>query len=219
MSALPERAAAGLTAATEWRLLALLLSRPRPGWHEEVAALAVDGDQGLRRAAAAAAGAGEGPYHALLGAGGVASPREAAQGGFTDPGRILADLAAFYGAFGFQPDGQEPDDHLAVECDFVAYLHIKEAYALAGGQGAAGEVTREARRRFLREHLAASGRRLAARLPPDAPAYLRCAAEALASRLPAAPPAPAAGCPSVDPLDGGCPMAGDCGLPAGGLEG
>lgn len=197
-----------LAAAAEWRLLALLLSRPRPGWREELVALAREVPDGrLRRAASAAAPATEGAYHALLGAGGVASPRAAAHAGFLDPGRLLADLAGRYAAFGFTPGAEEPDDHLSVECDFVSYLLLKEAYARARDEPEAAAVTREARERFLVEHLALAGARLAGKLPPDAPAYLALAAASLAARLPEPPPA-APGCepgPECDPLGGGCP--------------
>ncbi len=212
MSALPVDAGAALAAATQWRLLALLLSRPRPGWREEVEALAreVGADEALRAAASSSRDAREGAYHALLGAGGVASPREAAHAGFLDPGRILADLAACYGAFGFTPRGEEPDDHLAVECDFVAYLFLKEAYALARREEGAAEVTREVRGRFVAEHVAVAGRRFAAKLPEGAPAYLFAAAECLATRLPA-PPRDEARTPDEEPPDDGCPMScGPC---------
>jgi nitrate reductase assembly molybdenum cofactor insertion protein NarJ len=198
-----------LIAAAEWRLLALLLSRPRDGWREEVAAIAREAaDEALRSAAAGARDATEGAYHALLGAGGVASPRAAAHAGFLDPGRILADLAARYAAFGFANRAEEPDDHLAVQCDFVAYLFLKEAFARARGDEGAAEVTREAREAFLAEHVAVSGHRFAAKLPPGAPAHLAGAARALAARLPPAPPPPEPGPepgPGEDPLAGGCP--------------
>lgn len=195
--------------AAEWRLLGLLLSRPRPGWREEVDALAREArDEGLRRVPGSAADAREGAYHALLGAGGVASPRAAAHAGFLDPGRILADLKARYSAFGFSPRGEEPDDHLAVECDFVAYLHLKEAYAVARGDEEAAALTREARASFVAEHVALAGRRLASKLPEGAPAHLLAAARALAARLP--PPATTdERAPDEDPLEGGCPA--DCG--------
>jgi hypothetical protein len=197
-----------LVGAAEWRLLALLLSRPRPGWGEEIAALAREagGEEALARAAGAASGAREGPYHALLGAGGVASPREAAHAGFLDPGRILADVAGRYAAFGFSPPAEEPDDHLAVECDFVAWLFLKEAYARARGEEEAAGVAREERARFLADHVAVAGRGFARRLPPHAPAYLVDAARWLAARLPEAP-APRGGPPEEDPLRDGCPAA------------
>lgn len=178
-----------LAGAAEWRLLSLLLSRPRDGWAREVAALAREVRAGdLRGAAAEAAEAKEGAYHALLGPGGPASPREAAHLGFGDPGRVLADLSARYAAFGYAPRAEEPDDHLAVECDFVAYLFLKELYALAAGQGERAELTKEARARFLSEHAALAGRRFASKLPEGAPAYLRATARALAERLPEVAP-------------------------------
>jgi len=197
-----------LGAAAEWRLLAMLLSRPRPGWREEMDALAREAgaDEALREAAAAAGDAREGAYHALLGAGGVASPREAAHAGFLDPGRILADLAARYTAFGFSPRAEEPDDHLAVECDFVAYLFLKEAYARARGESEAAEVTRDARGRFLADHVAVAGHGFARRLPEDAPAHLIGAARCLAARLPAPPPDENRA-PDEDPLGEGCPAS------------
>lgn len=180
-----------LAAAAEWRLLALLFSRPRPGWADEVGALAREVEDGaLRGAAAAARDAGEGAYHALLGPGGPASAREAAHLGFADPGRALADLAARYAAFGFAPRTEEPDDHLAVQCDFAGYLFLKEAYALSAGQEVQREVTREARTRFLSEHAAVLGRRFASRLPDGAPRHLAAAAACLVARLPDAPPLP-----------------------------
>ena len=212
MSAFAVDLDAVLVAAAEWRLLGLLLSRPRPGWREEAIALAREwrGDDRLGAAAAAADGAREGDYHALLGAGGVASPRAAAHAGFLDPGRILADLAGRYAAFGFSPRSEEPDDHLSVECDFVSYLLLKEAYARARGQEEAAAVTREARTRFLAEHVAPVGHRFAGKLPEDAPGHLVAAARCLLERLPAAPPAGESG-PEEDPLGDGC--GAGCGYP------
>jgi nitrate reductase assembly molybdenum cofactor insertion protein NarJ len=201
-----------LGAAAEWHLLALLLSRPRPGWRDELVALAGTAgvDRGLVEAVAAAANAGEGAYHALLGAGGVASPRAAAHAGFLDPGRLLADLAARYAAFGFSPRLEEPDDHLATECDFVAYLFLKEAFANVRGDGEAVAVTREARARVVAEHVALIGHRFAGRLPADAPTHLLAAARWLQKRLPAPTPAgdgrPEGG-PQEDPLAEGCPAS------------
>ncbi len=209
MSALGRDVREQLTAAAEWRLLSLLMSRPRAGWHEEVVELSMEvADPQLREVALAAHGATEGAYHALLGPGGPASLREAAYAGFGDPGRILADLTERYGAFGFTPRAEEADDHLAVECGFVSYLFLKEAYALLRGEEEAAAVTREERTRFLSEHTAVAGRRVAGRLPAGAPGYLLAAADLLAARLPAIPPAPEVGL-GQDPLDGGCPMVHD----------
>jgi len=195
-----------LAAAAEWRLLALLLSRPREGWVDQIRAMASEVGDDLRTAAAGAPSASEGAYHALLGPGGAASPREAAHAGFVDPGRILADLAERYEAFAFRPASEEPADHLAVECDFVSYLFLKEAYALAGGAPAAAEIAREERARFIEEHVAIAGHGLARNMPPHAPEYLARTALALSARLPEAPPAPS-GARDDDPLEGGCPAS------------
>jgi nitrate reductase assembly molybdenum cofactor insertion protein NarJ len=191
--------------ATEWRLLALLLSRPRAGWRDEVRTLAREtSDALLRRGSAEAEAASEGAYHALLGPGGPASPREAAYLGFGDPGRLLADLAARYAAFGFAPRGEEPDDHVAVECDFVSYLFLKEVYALCAGSSGNADVAHDARARFLSEHTAVAGRGLAANLPAGAPPYLRAAAEALVARLPEVT-LPQRATPEDEALACGCP--------------
>lgn len=68
----------------------------------------------------------------------------------------LADLAAFYRAFGMElsDDGGERLDHLAVELEFMAVLAGQEIHALE--QGLSDEVlviNLDAQRLFLREHL------------------------------------------------------------------
>jgi DMSO reductase family type II enzyme chaperone len=81
----------------------------------------------------------------------------------------LADLAAFYRAFGLEvtEDAGERHDHICLELEFMCVLNAKEAYALEhqfdGDQLA---QCRDAQRKFLREHLGrwtpAFTRRLAA---------------------------------------------------------
>lgn len=68
----------------------------------------------------------------------------------------LADLGAFYRAFGLElrAEGGERHDHLSVELEFMTVLVGQEAHALA--QGLPDEVlaiNRRAQRLFLREHL------------------------------------------------------------------
>lgn len=68
----------------------------------------------------------------------------------------LADLGAFYRAFGLElrSEGGERHDHLSVELEFMSVLVGQEAHALA--QGLPDEVlaiNRRAQRLFLREHL------------------------------------------------------------------
>jgi hypothetical protein len=72
-----------------------------------------------------------------------------------DPGQVLADLAAFYRAFAYAPETEEPTDHVAVEAGFVGYLWLKEAYALAQVDTAAAGLTASARGRFIEVHVAA----------------------------------------------------------------
>jgi nitrate reductase assembly molybdenum cofactor insertion protein NarJ len=194
--------------AAEWRLLALLLGRPRRGWHEEVAALAAEvRDPELRGAAAGARDATEGEYHALLGLGGAASPREVGHRGAADPGRIHAEVRAHYEAFGFSPDGAEAADHVAVEADFLAYLKVKEAWALARGEEDRAAVAREAHGRFAREHLAPIARGLAARLG-GLEGHVPIAARVLGARL--AHLAVEWDGTAPDPLESGCPFAAEC---------
>ena len=68
----------------------------------------------------------------------------------------LADLAAFYRAFGMELGtlADERHDHLSVELEFMAVLTAQEASALSGvTQGEGLSVCRDAQRKFLREHL------------------------------------------------------------------
>lgn len=81
----------------------------------------------------------------------------------------LADLAAFYRAFGLEvtEDAGERHDHICLELEFMCVLAAKEAYALDQRLDA-GQLAqcRDAQRKFLREHLGrwtpAFARRLAA---------------------------------------------------------
>lgn len=68
----------------------------------------------------------------------------------------LADLAAFYEAFGVEMAGDSGErlDHISVELEFLSVLAAKEAYALE--QQLDDEelaLCRDAQRQFLREHL------------------------------------------------------------------
>ncbi len=77
----------------------------------------------------------------------------------------LADLSGFYAAFGLGvasgADRRERPDHVVTELEFLEFLSVKEALELGQGQAEEREVTREAARKFLREHLARFGRAFA----------------------------------------------------------
>jgi hypothetical protein len=178
-----------VVAAAAWRLLALLFERPRPGWSDQIRALAAEVDDStLRAAAAAAVASGESEYLDVLGPGGAVSPREVAYRGRLDPARILADIAAFYAAFAYRPRAEDPPDHVAVEAGFAGYLELKAAYALARGDGEAERACREALARFVSEHLRCIAAPLLAKLQLLSPVpHLAGAAAALLARTGPAP--------------------------------
>jgi len=173
-----------LAEAAAWRLLGLLFERPREGWWQDVEALShVVTDPVIRAAAAAVREeASEGLYLALLGPGGLVSPRVVTYRGMEDPGRILADISAFYEAFAFQPETEEAPDHLAVEAGFMGYLCLKEAYARARGNDEEAEVAAKATARFREDHLSTLAWPVVERLTATDVRYLSLAATALARR-------------------------------------
>ena len=191
--------------AAEWRLIGLLLERPRPGWHEEVATLSREvRDLALRDAATAARGASEGDYLHLLGPGGLVSPRAVTYEPFADPGQLLAELATVYDAFAFRPHVEEPIDHIAVEVAFVGYLLLKEAFAAAGGDHAAAATVAGARRDFVETHLATLAGAFAQRLVNADASYLQPLARRLAARFPARHAAQPLPCTESGDVCGAC---------------
>lgn len=67
----------------------------------------------------------------------------------------LADITAFYQAFGLQVSGKshERGDHISVECEFLHFLFFKIAYALEREEKEHVAVAEEAARKFLTDHL------------------------------------------------------------------
>jgi DMSO reductase family type II enzyme chaperone len=140
----------------------------------------------------------------------------------------LADIAGFYRAFGLQweTQGHERPDHLSLELEFMYYLALKEAHALAQGADEGVAVCVDAQRSFLRDHLGqwlgAFRRALANRGTETVYARLARLVEAWVvwdsrqqgvklSRVPAAPVS------AEPPEEGGCPYSdGGCSaVPAG----
>ncbi len=64
----------------------------------------------------------------------------------------MADIAGFYGAFGMRVEGERPDN-IVPELEFVALLHVKEAYARLSGETEGAQVCADSRAKFMREHL------------------------------------------------------------------
>ena len=205
--------APALAAAAEWRLIGLLLERPRPGWHDEVARLAAEiADAALQTAAKAANVATESEYLDVLGPGGVVPAREVGYRGREDPGSIVADVRAFYAAFAFHPRAEDPPDHLAVEAGFMGYLCLKEAYARRHNDVEAADTAAVARARFGAEHLAFVAEPLVAKLDMLSPVpHLLLAASALLQRT---GPLPAAFTDTLpDEMEGDALGCGGCATP------
>jgi hypothetical protein len=143
-----------LRASARWRVAGLLLRRPSHARARELRDLAREsGDAELLRAVQEASTTDEGLYQAWLGPGGPLSPREVSYRPVEDPGRILAEIGSFHRAFAYRPDAEDPADYVAVASDFVAYLHLKEAYAAACGGTDDATVTRDARLEFVNRHV------------------------------------------------------------------
>ena len=180
-----ERALRLLGEAAQWRLIGMLLACPQGDWQPQIAALAAEAtDEQLKRAAAAMADeASEGLYHTTFGPGGPAAPREVSHREYVVPGPSLSDVVAFYSAFAFCPSTDEPPDHVAVEADFIAYLRLKEAYAVTRGDSEQAGMAADAARSFLEDHLSSIAEPLAQSLAASGITYLQLAAEALLSRV------------------------------------
>lgn len=71
-----------------------------------------------------------------------------------DKGAILADIAGFYHAFGFEGGefGEKPD-HIAVESEFAAVLLIMRAQAMNDGEPSNAQVAADALVSFTRDHI------------------------------------------------------------------
>jgi nitrate reductase assembly molybdenum cofactor insertion protein NarJ len=142
--------------AAEWRLLSLLFECPTLEWRKQLSALIQDvADEELKSAAQdALEQASEGLFHHTFGPGGPAPPREATYHQTVQLGYLLSELQAYYHAFAFHPETNEPPDHISVETAFIAYLRVKEAYALACGKDEQAATASESAQRFILEHVA-----------------------------------------------------------------
>lgn len=73
----------------------------------------------------------------------------------TDRSTHLTEIGGLYAAFGLTVSAAQPEmpDHLGAECELLAVLLAKEAYAQAVGWASRAKVTRRARRKLVQEHL------------------------------------------------------------------
>jgi nitrate reductase assembly molybdenum cofactor insertion protein NarJ len=182
--------------SAEWRMISLLFQCPTPipsrdrqgavaqSWHNQVRSLSAEiSDPDLLQASQQAlAEAREGIYHSLFAPGGPAPPREATYKDSLQLGHLLSELNAYYTAFAYTPSTADPPDHVSVESDFLAYLRLKQAYALANGDEQAAETTAQAASDFLRDHLSRIADPLAKTLSHSGVPYLAATAAALLKR-------------------------------------
>ena len=84
----------------------------------------------------------------------------------------MAELQSYYHAFSYLPRREESIDHVSVEAGFLGYLFLKEAYACMGEDAEAAAITKDARERFVNEHLGRCTNGILDRLG-EGPAYLR----------------------------------------------
>ena len=178
-----------LREAAEWRLLGLMFECPNEHWRAEVAALAREVEDPLLASAAhrALEESGEGLYHSTFGPGGPAAPREVSYSQSLELGSMMSEIAAYYDAFAYRPAIAEAPDHIAVQLGFLSYLRMKQAYAFSAGDNENAEITAQAARQFITDHLARMAEPLAAGLSASGISYLDEAGQALARRAGPAP--------------------------------
>lgn len=174
-----------LREAAEWRLISLFFDCPTNDWFEQVYALGKQvSDKQLKRAAKAAQKqASEGLFHSLFGPGGPAPGREVSYRGWVQPGYLLSELSSFYNAFSYKPVTAEVPDHVAVETGFIAYLRLKEVFALECGDLEKAKITDEASQKFIDEHLSKFAEKLSRLLVSSEIDYLSVAGLALFERV------------------------------------
>ena len=198
-----------LTEARDWQLLALVFSCPNPVRDAQIQELIDELETGdLRSAAEAAVRTRQEDYLAVLGPSAVSS-REVGYRPMGDPGKILAQLATLYDAFGFHPPANEPLDHVATELGFASFLCFKEAFARQNGEDQQAVSCTRARELLVADHLADLGAGLAERLSGAPVPSLEQAARLLAERLPVPKPSTSLPILAEEPAD----SAFDCGEP------
>jgi nitrate reductase assembly molybdenum cofactor insertion protein NarJ len=174
-----------LSAAAEWRLISLLFECPVGDWKEQVKNLADEiADTQLKTAAEfAKIEASEGLYHSIFGPGGPAPAREVTYRSWVQPGYLLSELSVYYKAFSYQPKTEETPDHIAVETGFIAYLRLKEAFAKERDDKNNAQITADAAKKFIEEHLAKMTEQITKSLSSSGIEYLALTSAALLKRV------------------------------------
>lgn len=106
----------------------------------------------------------ENEYNALFATKVLCPPSEGSYH-LAERGPVLGDVSAFYKAFELNFLVKEgPPDHIKMELAFLSYLSLKEAYAVENGMLQESEITAQAQKSFLKDHLGRWGESFALRL-------------------------------------------------------
>lgn len=199
-NSLPPQVAVLLREASEWRLFGLLFEYPTKVWRANLEALLPSlHSSELRAIAQAAMGqSSEGLHIALFGPAGTVPVREVTYQGGVQFGYLMAELSAYYEAFGYHPQVDEAADHLAVQLGFLSFLNLKQAHALLNGESEAARVTSGAFINFLRDHVAVQAEPVVKALENFAPSYLAGAGKLILART---GPSPRSGFPLGSAFD------------------
>ncbi len=163
-----------LAECAEWRLFGLLFEYPAHAWRSNLESLlpALPRSDLRGLAQAALEHSSEGLQIALFGPGGTVPVREVARQVGVQSGYLMAELSAYYEAFGYQPEVEEAADHLAIQLGFVAFLKMKQALALFQGNSEHARLTAEAADAFIKDHLAVQAEPVYHALESHAPSFL-----------------------------------------------
>lgn len=202
----PPEVTAHLEQAAGWRLLAQIFSYPGKDWAARIEVLleciADTRLTGLGRKALNESSPEL--WMRLFGPAGPVRTRAVAWEGGLQPGYLLAELAAYYGAFGYEPPADSAPDQLAVLLDFAAWLDLKLAYACVRQDREAKEITQRALETFLSRFVAPAAWPVYRQLEQTGPDFLAEAARLAAERSGAEPAAhewTPRGWTGGDPLD------------------
>lgn len=171
--------------AVRWRTLSTAFMTPNPGWAQKIqsllAELSPQDSAVLSWMAACDEERLAREHHVILGHACRVSPCESEHVGdrLGSKGAILSDVSGFYRAFAYAyaNDIQENPDHIAVELSFFSFLALRIAYAQFERRHAAAVLCRDARAKFLSDHLLRWTPNFAAALQETAPlsSYARLA--------------------------------------------
>lgn len=173
-----------LERAAEWRLLAQIFTYPDEEWAARMKLLfeCIGDARVAELGRAALREASPGLWMRLFGPAGPVRMRAVVWEGGLQPGYLLAEMSAYYEAFGYEPPAGAAPDQLGVLLDFAAWMELKLAYACVRGDGEAAEVTARSLETFLTRFVAAVAWRVFRQMENGGPEFFAAAARMAAER-------------------------------------